>query len=120
MTSDEARQLLTLAGVFYEPDDEIKEYAQTLNMNDVWGWATAWGQYVPDSELPRVGELFYRYGWCGILYWMSEQHEQMRSEFLDVNRFVDFVRQEEKLREAEPSFSKRAYKKIEYSLGSGK
>jgi hypothetical protein len=42
MTIDEARSLLKQADLFYE-DDSDPEYAQTLNMNDTWGWALAWG-----------------------------------------------------------------------------
>lgn len=118
MTVDTARALLVAADVFCGPDNEDPTMAQTLNMNDVWGWATAWGEYVPDSELVEVAQLFYSYGWCGILYWMSERHGHMRSEFEDINRFVDFVRQEEALTKEIPNSSSRAYAKRTYTLGS--
>ena len=114
---DRARALLTAAGVFYGPDKDDPQSAQTLNMNDTWAWATAWGAYVPDDKLVEVSALYGRYGDCGLLYWVSEQNEQMRSEFADINRFVDFVRHEETLRKDEPNSSKRAYKKIQYTLG---
>lgn len=112
-----ARALLELADQFYGDIPGEPEAAQTLNMNDVWGWAMAWGEYVPDEELPRVAELFKRYGDAGVLYWVSEHHGQMRSEFEDNNRFIDFVRHEEKLRQEVPDSNKRAYKKLKYTLG---
>ena len=114
---ENARALLVAAGVFYGLDEDNLQSAQTLNMNDTWGWATAWGEYVPDEKLVEVMDLFCSYGTCGLLYWVSEQHHQMRSEYEDINRFIDFVRQEEALRKAESSSSKRAYKKITYTLG---
>lgn len=94
MTTDDARHLLTVAGLF-DAEGEDAALRQTLCCNDTWGWATAWGEYVPDEELPEVARLFVAYGWCGVLYWISERHGQMRSEFDDVNRCVQFVRNEE-------------------------
>ena len=116
---DSARELLTKADVFFGRCDEEDgpEWEQTLNMNDTWAWACADGEYVSDEELPRVAELFWRYGHCGILFWVSEKNNGMRSEFYDINRFVDFVRQEEAIRADVPESSKRAYAKREYSLG---
>jgi hypothetical protein len=67
--------------------------------------------------LPEVARLFWNYGWCGILYWMSERHDQMKSEFHDINRFVEFVRREEDIRKEVPDSSERAYVKREYVLG---
>lgn len=116
---DLARQSLKLADVFYGDGgpDENPQDAQTLNMNDVWGWAYAWGEYVPDDALPEVERLFRSYGLCGLYYWVSERHSQMRSEFEDINRFVEFVRQEERIRKSEPNSSRRAYLKHSYRLG---
>lgn len=141
-TIEGARKLLEDAGVFFynnlesetqainaytdpfwteerkkEMLEEIAECQQTLNMNDTWGWACADGEKVPNEKLPEVAELFWRYGWAGILYWVSEQREQMRSEFHDNNRMIDFVRHEEALRKSEPNSSKRAYAKLKYMLG---
>ena len=87
-----ARKLLRAGDVFFDEDDDEPELNQTLNMNDDWCWASADGQYVPDEKLVEVAALFWRYGWAGILYWVSEQNDHMRSEFLDNNRFIDFVR----------------------------
>lgn len=117
MTRASTLALLQAMDIVFEDGDEIDHYAQTLNMNDVWGWATAWGEYIPDEELPRVGDLLNRYGWCGALYWMSERHAQMRSEFEDINRFVEFVRREEQIRKDSPGSSARAYKKVCYAIG---
>jgi len=105
----DARSLLEKAGVFIEPDDDGPDTSQVLNMSDVWAWGCADGEEVPDEELPRVAELFFRYGWCGILYWASERRGGVVSEFCDNNRFVEFVRAEEKLREEVPDDTKRAY-----------
>jgi len=111
----EGKRVLRASGYLYYdgPDEPIE-----LNMNDTWGWAVAWGEFVPDEKILEVVSLFSRYGYCGLLYWVSEQNEQMQSEFEDVNRFVDFVRKEEELRKAEPDSSKRAYKKVSYTLGA--
>lgn len=117
MTPVETLALLKAMNLVFDADDEVERYAQTLNMNDVWGWATSWGEYIPDEDLPRVGDLLHRYGWCGVLYWMSERHQQMRSEFEDINRFVEFVRQEEQIRTAIPNSSQRAYHRICYAIG---
>jgi hypothetical protein len=112
----EARKFLKSAGVFFDEDDDTK-LAQTLNMNDVWAWAFAFGEYVPDEKLPEVAELFWRYGWAGVLYWVSKENNNMRSEFEDVNRFIEFVKNEEQLRSDVPDTDERAYKKIKYTLG---
>lgn len=110
-TTESARELLTKADVFFS------EWGQTLNMNDVWAWASADAECVPDDELPQLAELFWRYGFCGILFWVSKRRNNMQSEFHDINRFVDFVRHEEEIREKFPDPSKRAYIKQEYNLG---
>lgn len=123
LSVEKSRQLLRLAGVFYFDEDsdlledEGPEWLQTLNMNDTWGWASAFGEYVPDDQLPIVAELYRSYGWCGILYWVSERNNQMKSEFQDINRFVEFVRYEEKLKVDVPNSSRRAYTKSVYTLG---
>lgn len=115
---EQARKLLAGAGLFYGIDDEDDpdEMAQTLNMNDVWAWASAEGEYVPDDKLPGLADLFRRYGWAGILYWVSEKNDGLRSEFHDNNRFIDFVRHEETLRKEVPDSNTRGYIKISYTL----
>lgn len=115
-STDKARELLEKADVFFGPDDDEPEFAQMINFNDTWSWASADGEYVTDAELIIVAELFWRYGWCGILYWAAEKN-QCRSEFLDNNRFIDFVRQEEAIRREVPDSNKRAYHKAKYTLG---
>lgn len=117
MSVDEALVLLSAAGVFYPQDEDLPAGLYTLNMNDTWGWAIAWGEEVPKEQIPEVADLFSRYGYPGILYWVSCRHDNMRSEFHDINRFVDFVRREERLRKDVPGSSARAYKKIFYTLG---
>lgn len=134
MTADKARELLKRAGLFYYGDDpedqpDPEEYpteakrkaiAQTLNQNDTWRWALAFGQEVTDEQLPEVGRLFVAYGYCGVLYWVSEQNKDeagrpLRSEFEDINRFVDFVRNEEWISNERKDC---AYYKFVYTLGN--
>lgn len=142
MTPEHARKILLDADVFYYGDieaetasvnayegefwtpenkkellDDIRNSQNELNMNDTWGWACAMGQKIEDSEFVEVGELYEQYGYCGILYWVSEKNNHMRSEFEDINRMVDFVRHEEQVRKAYPDSTERAYKKIVYELG---
>lgn len=122
---ERARAILRTAGLFFcddpseldEDEDERFEWLQTLNLNDTWGWATADGEYVPDNELPRVAELFWRYGWCGVLFWVSERRNQCRSEFHDVNRMIEFARHEENIRDKMPSSTQRAYSRQAYTIG---
>ena len=118
-TPAEALALLRAADVFFDdevdPDEPL--LAQTLNLNDTWGWAIADGEYVPNEELPRVAELFHRYGWCGILYWASERNNRCRSEFHHINRMLDFVRAEETIRAEIPDVNLRAYAKRQYTIG---
>jgi len=119
LTIEESRNLLTAAGVFFGAEDgDDPRFAQMLNFNDVWGWAAADGEYVPDEELPRVAELFFDYGRCGILYWASERNDHRMSEFTDNNRFIQFVRAEETIRQEQPNSNKRAYLKYTYSIGN--
>lgn len=136
MTADEAREMLKRAGLFYYDDgdppdpeeypteEKRKAIGQTLNMNDTWGWATAFGQEITDEELPKVASLFWQYGRCGVLYWVSEKNksadgEPMRSEFEDINRFVDFVRNEERVAKECHDAGKNLYSyKASYTLPS--
>ncbi len=116
----DARQLLEDAGVLYGGASKLAQY---VNLNDTFAWALSDCEHVPDEELPRVARLFYRYGFCGVLHWVVERRTARgdrrlaRSEFHDINRFIDFARQEERIREEEPSSSARAYLKKQYTIG---
>ena len=112
-TIDEAKQ--AILPYCYPQDEETP--GLTLNMNDTWGWAIAWGEPVPDEKITELSGLIWEYGNAGVLYWVSEQHGGMRSEFHDINRFVDFVRREERLKKAVPDSNRRAYTKLTYTLG---
>ena len=119
---DKAKKLLLAADVFFEAED-FEEDSETwdkyiLNMNDVWAWACADCEEVLEDELPELARLFFQYGWAGILYWVSQKNKGLRSEFLDNNRFIDFVKNEEALVKALPDNNVRAYKKITYKLGA--
>lgn len=115
MNKKEAAKLLNASQIFFDDEDEIGEHM--INLNDVFGWACADAEKVEDDELVEVASLFSRYGWCGVLYWVSKKRGGERSEFLDNNRFIDFVTNEEKLIEQEPDTDKRAYLKYSYTLG---
>jgi len=118
---EEARKLLNAADVFYDIDEDDEQeghLSQTLNMNDTWAWAMAMGEDVPDDKLPEVARLFWCYGHAGILYWVSEQNDGMRSEFHDNNRSIDFVKNEEAILKRIPDSTKRAYEKVSYTLGA--
>ena len=113
-----ARRLLIAADLVYGKDEDSPDGDQILNMNDVWGWAISWGEHVPNDELPVVADLVRRYGMCGALYWVSERHDHLRSEFEDINRFVEFVRHEEAIRTEVSGSSARAYAKRSYTIGA--
>jgi hypothetical protein len=119
-TVDSARELLTKADIFFgcdDPEDDPK-WAQMINLNDAFCWACSDAEYVEDSELPRLAELFWRYGNAGVNYWvLVEKRGGEKPEFVDVQRQVEFVTQEEAIRKEEPSSSKRAYLKRQYTIG---
>lgn len=117
MSPEKCIEFLRLADVFFEPnEDDPPEFSQILNMNDTFGWALSMGESVPDEKLNEVVELYKKYGWCGLVYWVSEQHNQMKSEFEDINRFINFVKHEENLIKDVPDSNKRAYRKLHYKL----
>lgn len=117
MDKNEALTLLKLAEVFYPEDDDD---GKLINLNDVFGWAVADCEKVEDNELVEVAGLFKSYGWCGILYWVCQKRNNLNttkhSEFCDINRFVEFVKNEEALIKREPNCDKRAYLKYSYTL----
>lgn len=113
----EAYNLLLQAKLFFYPDPEDNVGPYTLNMNDVWCWACGDSEDVPEEELSELARLFWSYGWCGVLYWVSKRNDNQKSEFHDNNRFIEFVRQEENIRNNIPDSTKRAYTKIKYTIG---
>jgi len=112
VTEDKQRALIARYTYEEDPTGHL-----LINFNDTWGWAMAYGEEVPDDEIEEVARLIFQWGWAGLLYWCSEKNDAMRSEFLDNNRCIDFVRHEEQLIASEPSSSKRAYTKLKYTLG---
>jgi len=117
MNKEEALILLNAANIFFEEDEEEPDLKMMINLNDVFGWAWVDGEKVKEEELIEVAELCQKYGWCGVLYWVSKKRGGLRSEFFDNNRFIEFVKNEEALIELEPNTDKRAYMKIVYTLG---
>src|SRR3990172_7233381 len=115
-TFAKGRELLAAGGLFFDQDYGV--LVQCLNLNDTFYWACADGEEIPDSEIQKVAELFYRWGWCGVLYWVWKRRGgDFTVEFQDIHRFIEFVTNEESIREKEPSDSKRAYFKYSYIVG---
>lgn len=100
--------MLVASGEGYLASDGIFQ----INFNDTWGWALAWHEPVPKADLPEVARLYRKWGRPGLLYWCSEKHEKMESEFKDINRYVAFVRREEEWEKQQPDYNKRAYQEI--------
>jgi hypothetical protein len=118
VTRHDVVTMLRAADVIWDlADEDNEDEVVRLNMNDQFAWALAEGPLVPPEKLKEVGELFMRYGFSGLLYWVSERDGGRRSEFEDVNRFIDHVRQEERLRAEVPDSNRRAYHKLTYQLG---
>jgi len=117
---DSARDFLSSSGIFFErlfPDDDPK-LAQTINLSDVFAWGCADAEYVHDHELPRLAELFFEYGFAGVCYWVArEKRDGIVPEFEDIKRRIQFVANEEAIRQEEPVNYKRAYLKRQYTIG---
>lgn len=106
-------ELLTLSNALCEPEDfPDKPGTLIINLNDTFGWACADAEEIPPDAINEVARLFRDWGHAGILYWVSKRRDWERSEFKDINRFIDFVRREEEWKQREPSSSKRAYTDI--------
>jgi hypothetical protein len=125
-TVDEAREFLLKAhicfgidedGIYDEAENDPK-WNQTINLNDAMHWAMSDMQYIEDEELPRVARLFWLYGWAGILYWVcKEKRKNEMPTFEDAKRQIQFVENEENIMKECPESSKRAYLKIQYTIG---
>ena len=83
-----------------------------INFSDTWAWASSFLEDVRQDEIPEVARLYRAWGWCGLLYWATVNNPGLRSEFKDINRFIDFVKREEAFIKAVPSSSKRAFTDI--------
>ncbi len=123
MDKESVLKLLWAADVTYDdpdtlyPDDDPKNL-QTLNMNDVFGWALAWEEYIPDHDLATVGNLYFMYGLAGLYFWVSQRNDEMRSRFEHINRAIDFVLYEESLRIGlKRDYCKIAFFPHSYTLG---
>lgn len=119
-------RILNAAGLFY-PDDEDPqdldeddyELPTALNLNDAFFWACSDSENVPAESLKEVADLFLRYGQCGVFYWVLNRRGWDKVEFLDVNRMVEFVRNEERIRqEVKNHFFRLPYHKACYTIGA--
>ena len=114
-SSEEALNFLRSAKVFYS------DGSNELNMNDTFEWGLAYGATVPDENAIEVAQLFWLYGVCGLYYWCTihpDKDERIDgSQFEDIQRAIDFVRHEEKLRLSGMSSSEIAFHKHVYTLG---
>jgi len=117
MNFDEGLNLLRMADVLLD-DEDFDDGILRLNMSDVWAWAYADLEEVPQESIIELAKLFFSYGWAGINYWVSERNNQRKSEFSDVNRRIQFVREEERIKKQCPNDSERAYKKATYTISN--
>lgn len=121
-TRKKAEKFLRAGNVFYlnKPRKSWGNAHKELNMNDTFGWALAYGAIVEDEHMIEVAELFWRYGMPGLHYWCTihpnEEYRMECSDFEDVQRGIDFVRQEEKIRNEKTSY-RAAFDKVVYTLG---
>lgn len=123
---------LLAAGVFFhdseeqlirdEPDEqEREEWRFVVHLGDWCSWGTADDERADPSELPDVWNMFSRYGWNGIYYWVMKKREWEwhQISFRDVQRAMQFIQHEEALREAAgSSVSAYAYGHAEYHIAS--
>lgn len=115
-----------MAGLFYHDDDDPEDLDDddyvlptTLNLNDAFYWACADAETIPVESLKEVADLFRQYGEGGIFYWVLRRRGEEKVEFLDVNRMVEFVRNEERIRQEVKDHSFRLpYHKATYTIGS--
>lgn len=98
-------------------DDDYPTLARTINLNDVFGWAIGDSEYVKEEDIPELGTLVFKYGFCGMLYWVSKKRG-CKSEFHHYNRMIEFVTKEEEIKNSHQSESKYAYDKKQYTIGS--
>ena len=111
--NDDLLLLLTSGECFYNAESQTI----SINMNDTWAWALSWIPEVPHEEVKEVARLFRTYGRAGLMYWHSCHEKNMRSEFEDNNRMIDFVRNEERIRQEVPDHNNRAFHKATYTIG---
>jgi hypothetical protein len=116
MTNDEAKALIQSYCFAIDPEEGCPPLL--LNLNDVFALAAADAEQVEEHDVERLGELIRRWGWCGVLYWVSTKRGGIRSKFHDINRFINFVAEEEGLIRHMPSSTERAYQKFTYTLGA--
>lgn len=123
---DRAFNFLKEAGLFFGVDEyldadltleERDKWERMLNLNDTFGWGCADCQLVEMVDMPELKRLFFNYGWCGILYWVSELRGGIRSEFRHYNRMIEFVKSEEGVRKSYSSEAQYAYGKVSYVVG---
>lgn len=121
-TIAEARDFLNAFQVFYEYDkNDPLGLNQTINLNDTFAWGCADSEFVADDEMMRLAELAWDYGFGGILYWVAIEKRKWDLsciEFENTRRRVEFVIQEEAVKERVPDYATRAYTKCEYMIGT--
>lgn len=115
MNDEDIVKVLRTAGVLFDEDDEMGD-GFWLNMNDVFGWGIADTEQVPADKLKEVWALFLAYGMAGLYYWVSEQRQQCQSEFSDINREIQFVREEMKIALNNQNAFRKPYVKAKYII----
>ena len=112
---------------YYHDPEEGPEHL--ILMNDVWAWATSCSIDVTDDNAIRIAQLYNEYGFCGLLYYQGVELDRLGApnapetryaEFEDIQRFVEFVVAEERIKKEVPDYNKRAYAKRQYVIGTPK
>lgn len=126
MTEEQKQQasfaFLETTGIFYGPDPEDEDrfpWERTINLNDTWNWGCADCYEVPMEKMPELHRLYNAYGWCGVLYFVSENSEshKVEPEFHHYRRMIEFVHNEESIRKKHDNQSAYAYDKQTYVIG---
>ena len=76
-------EVLLLSGSGWLKDNKL-----FLNMNDIFFYACADSEEVPEDKINEVANLFTRFGLAGLIYWVSEQRKelpQIKKYITDIN-----------------------------------
>lgn len=89
-----------------------------ISMGDVWAWASADAITVTDDNVKQIAKLYSKYGFCGLVYYQCKVlGEWESSEFVDINRYIEFVDNEERICQEVPDYNARGYAKRTYIIG---
>ena len=97
LSIDDAREILFEADVLHEISSGSSNRL-LLKIKDSWRSNSVVNEYVRDEDLQELARLFWRYGWAGILYFVSEKNNGIESDLKDNNKAIQTVRHLEDLK----------------------